>query len=299
MGAERPRPANKMSSGIIIIDKPAGWTSMDVCAKLRGILHERRVGHGGTLDPMATGVLPVFAGSATKAVEFAEKGDKEYIAGLRLGVVTNTQDTTGEVLEERAVSVGREALDAVLPQFTGPIEQIPPMYSAIKIKGKKLYELARRGQEVDRPPRPVTIHALEVLEEIGENEYLLRVRCSKGTYVRTLCHDIGQSLGCGGCMSSLRRTMAAGFTLKDTVTLEQVQEQGDSLLMPVDCLFAGCPVFLLTSPRAERLVRSGSPIPAPRLEPGQYRIYGQERDFLCLSQWENGQLQSIKNFFGG
>ena len=201
-----------MPSGIVIIDKPAGWTSMDVCAKLRGILKERRVGHGGTLDPIATGVLPVFAGTATRAVEFAEKGDKEYIAGLRLGMVTNTQDSAGEVLEERAVSVGREELEAVLPRFTGPIEQVPPMFSAIKRNGKKLYELARKGQEVHRDPRPVTIHALEVLERSGPDRFLLRVRCSKGTYVRTLCHDIGQALGCGGCMDQLRRTMAAGVT---------------------------------------------------------------------------------------
>lgn len=287
-----------MPSGILIIDKPAGWTSMDVCARLRGILHERRIGHGGTLDPMATGVLPVFVGSATKAVEFAEKGDKEYLAGLRLGVVTNTQDSTGEVLEERPISVGRVELEAVLPRFTGPIEQVPPMFSAIKRDGKKLYELARKGQEVHRDPRPVTIHALEALEQAGPDRFLLRVRCSKGTYVRTLCHDIGQALGCGGCMDELRRTMAAGFTLEDAVTLEQVQEQGEALLLPVDCFFAGCPVFILPSPRMERMVRNGSPIPAPGLAPGRYRVYGREKEFLCLSRWENGQLRSIKNFFG-
>lgn len=272
---------------------------MDVCAKLRGILKERRIGHGGTLDPMATGVLPVFVGSATKAVEFAEKGDKEYVAGLRLGMVTNTQDSTGEVLETRSVSLGRGDLEAVLPRFTGPIEQIPPMYSAIKVQGKKLYQLARKGQEVERKPRPVTIHALELLEQAAPDRFLLRVRCSKGTYVRTLCHDVGQALGCGGCMDELRRTMAAGFTLADAVTLEQVQAQGEALLMPVDCLFAGCPVFLLTSPRAEKLVRCGSPIPAPGLQPGQYRVYSQEKEFLCLSRWEQGQLRSVKNFFGG
>ena len=203
-----------MPNGIVVIDKPAGWTSMDVCAKLRGILKEKRVGHGGTLDPMATGVLPVFVGTATKAVEFAEKGDKEYIAGLRLGKVTNTQDITGEVLEARPVSVSREELEAVLPRFTGSIEQIPPMYSAIKINGKKLYELARKGREVERPARPVVIKSLKIEDQKDETLYTIRVRCSKGTYVRTLCHDIGQALGCGGCMSSLRRTETAGFTLE-------------------------------------------------------------------------------------
>ncbi|MDE7262172.1 MAG: tRNA pseudouridine(55) synthase TruB [Oscillospiraceae bacterium] len=288
-----------MPSGIVIIDKPADWTSMDVCAKLRGILKERRIGHGGTLDPMATGVLPVFVGSATKAVEFAERGGKEYIAGLRLGVVTNTQDSTGEVLETRPAGLDRAALEAVLPRFTGAIEQVPPMFSAIKIQGKKLYELARKGQEVERKPRPVTIHALEVLEQTAPDRYLLRIRCSKGTYVRTLCHDIGQALGCGGCMDELRRTMAAGFTIEQAVTLEQVQERGETLLLPMDRLFAEYPAFRLTSSRQEKACRNGSPVPAKDLEPGTYRVYGQAGDFLCLSRYEDGQLRAIKNFFGG
>lgn len=272
---------------------------MDVCAKLRGILKERRIGHGGTLDPMATGVLPVFAGSATKAVEFAEKGDKEYIAGLRLGVETNTQDVTGEILETRPVAADRTDLEGVLPRFTGPIAQIPPMFSAIKRDGKKLYELARAGKEVQRDPRPVTIHALEILEQTSGADYLFRVRCSKGTYVRTLCHDIGQALGCGGCMSSLRRTMAAGFTLEQAVTIEQVQEQGEALLLPADQLFAGRSAYRIASPRLERLCRNGNPMPAGALASGEYRVYGQDGTFLCLSRWENGQLVPIKNFFGG
>ena len=199
-----------MANGIIIIDKPAGWTSMDVCAKLRGMFHEKRVGHAGTLDPMATGVLPVFIGRATRAVQYAAESDKEYIAGLKLGVVTNTQDTTGEILEDRPVDVTRDQLLAVLEAFHGWIRQVPPMYSAIKVNGKKLYELARKGREVEREPRTVAIRALELLDETPPEgaDYLLRVVCSKGTYVRTLCHDIGQALGCGGCMASLRRTRA-------------------------------------------------------------------------------------------
>ena len=151
-----------MPNGIIVIDKPQGWTSMDVCAKLRGVFHEKRVGHAGTLDPMATGVLPVFLGRATRAVEFADKSDKEYIAELKLGVITNTQDTSGETLEERPVQAGREQLEEVLEQFRGEILQIPPMYSAIKINGKKLYELARKGREVERPARAVNIKSLEI-----------------------------------------------------------------------------------------------------------------------------------------
>lgn len=286
-----------MSSGIVIIDKPGGWTSMDVCAKLRGILKERRIGHGGTLDPLATGVLPVFVGSATKAVEFAEKGDKEYLAGLRLGVETNTQDITGQVLSTRPVTAGQAELEGVLPAFTGPIMQVPPMYSAIKRNGQKLYELARAGKEVHRDPRPVTIHALELLGRTEEGDYLLRVRCSKGTYVRTLCHDIGAALGCGGCMSSLRRTMAAGFTLEQAVTLERVQEEGAALLLPVDRFFGGLPAYRIPSPRQERLCRNGSPLPAPELAAGEYRVYDPQGTFLCVSRWERGQLIPVKNFF--
>lgn len=183
---------------------------------------------GGTLDPMATGVLPVFVGQATRAVEFAENGEKEYIAGLRLGLVTNTQDTSGETLETHPVTVDRAVLEAVLPRFTGPIAQIPPMYSAIKINGQKLYDLARKGKEVERKPRNITIFELELLEQVSETDYLLRCRCSKGTYLRTLCHDIGQALGCGGTMFSLRRTMAAGYTLAEAVSLEDVQAQGEA-----------------------------------------------------------------------
>jgi len=206
-----------MPNGILIIDKPAGWTSMDVCAKIRGILHEKRVGHGGTLDPMATGVLPVFVGQATRAVEFAENSRKEYVAGLRLGQVTDTQDVTGTTLETHPVTVCRDQLEAALPRFTGAIQQLPPMYSAIKINGQKLYDLARKGREVARKPRAITIYELELLEQTGETEYLLRCVCSKGTYIRTLCHDIGRLLGCGGTLYSLRRTMAAGFPLADAV----------------------------------------------------------------------------------
>ena len=288
-----------MPNGIIIIDKAPDWTSMDVCAKLRGILREKKIGHAGTLDPMATGVLPVFVGNATRAVEFAEKGDKEYIAGLRLGLATNTQDTTGEILETRPVNVDRAALEAVLPQFTGPIAQIPPMFSAIKRDGKKLYELARAGKEVQRDPRPVTIHALEVLEQHGEADYLIRVRCSKGTYVRTLCHDIGEALGCGGCMSSLRRTMAAGFALTEAVTLEEVQEKGAELLLPTDQFFRSHEVYTLSSPRQEHLCRNGNPVPARDLVEGAtYRVYSGDGSFLAISRFEQGHLVSIKNFFG-
>ncbi len=287
-----------MPNGIIIIDKPADWTSMDVCAKIRGILREKRVGHGGTLDPMATGVLPVFVGQATRAVEFAENGQKEYVAGLRLGQVTTTQDISGETLETRPVTVSRTDVENALRSFLGEIDQIPPMYSAIKIQGQKLYDLARKGREVERKPRRITIFELELLEQVSETDYLLRCRCSKGTYLRTLCHDIGQLLGCGGTLYSLRRTMAAGFTLANTVTLADVQEQGESLLLPTDSMFQQHPILLLTSAGLEKRCRCGNPLTIPGTPDGTYRIYGENGDFLCLSRAENGVLTSIKNFFG-
>ena len=288
-----------MPSGILIIDKPAGWTSMDVCAKVRGIFHEKRVGHGGTLDPMATGVLPVFVGQATRAVSFAEGGEKEYVAGLRLGRTTNTQDTEGETLTQAPVTVRREELEAVLPRFTGEISQIPPMFSAIKINGQKLYDLARQGKEVERKARAVTIFALEVVEQVSETDYILRIRCSKGTYVRTLCHDIGQALGCGGCMFSLRRTMAAGFTLDESVTLEQMQEGGEALLRPTDSLFREHPEYRLKTTRQEERCRNGNPFfIQENLPEGEYRIYGREGAFLCLSRLQGDTMTSLKNFFG-
>ncbi|MCL2589172.1 MAG: tRNA pseudouridine(55) synthase TruB, partial [Oscillospiraceae bacterium] len=192
-------------TGILLVDKPTDWTSHDVVAKLRGLLRERRIGHAGTLDPMATGLLTIFVGRATRAVEFAEAEAKTYITRLRLGVTTDTQDITGRVLSECAADVLQAELEAILPQFLGEIQQIPPMYSAIKIDGQRLYKLARQGVEVARKARPVTIHKIEVLGQV-DGDFELEITCSKGTYIRTLCHDIGAALGCGGTMAALRRT---------------------------------------------------------------------------------------------
>ena len=285
-----------MANGVLIIDKPQGWTSMDVCAKLRGIFHEKRVGHAGTLDPMATGVLPVFLGRATRAVEFAAEGAKEYHAVLRLGLVTDTQDTTGTVLEEKPVAVTPTELEAVLPRFRGEILQVPPMYSAIKVEGKKLYELARKGREVERAPRPVTIHALELGERLSGTDFCLRVECSKGTYIRTLCHDIGQALGCGGAMAELRRTRAAGYTIDRAVTMEQVQAAADpaALLTPVDSLFAHLPALALTAAQA-KCVRNGAPFTFSR--EGEWRAYGPGGDFLAVCRTVDGRLTTVKSFF--
>ena len=289
-----------MANGILVIDKSAGWTSQDVAAKLRGVFHERRVGHGGTLDPMATGVLPIFIGRATIAAEFLESAEKEYVAGLRLGVVTDTQDTSGNILETHPVAVTREEVQAALRQFLGPIEQIPPMYSAIKINGQKLYELARRGQEVERKPRSITIHELELLEG-ADADYLLRVRCSKGTYVRTLCHDLGRALGCGGCMSSLRRTRAGSFTLSQAVTMQQVlnfaaEQAPQALLMPVDAVFSMHPPLIVTMGQAAKL-KNGAQIKDWQFRPGTYRVYAEDGEFLLLGRVENGGLTTIKSFF--
>ena len=261
---------------------------MDVCAKIRGVLHERRVGHAGTLDPMATGVLPVFVGRATRAVEFASESEKEYIAGLKLGVVTNTQDTTGQVVEERPVEADRADLEGALAAFRGEITQIPPMYSALKRDGKKLYELARAGKEVERAPRPVTIHALEVVEQTGPNCYTLRVRCSKGTYVRTLCHDIG---------AALRRTEAAGFSLAEAVPLEALLDAPDpaALLRPVDAYFFRYPAVTVEG-TALRKAKNGNPFPCSAAD-GDWRVYGPGGEFLLLGRCAGGMMSTIKSFF--
>lgn len=285
-------------NGIILIDKPQGWTSHDVVGKLRGILHERRIGHSGTLDPLATGLLVVFIGRATRAVEFAETDRKEYIARLRLGMSTDTQDITGRIISKSADIPDEPEVRKSIERFKGELEQIPPMYSAVKIGGKKLYELARKGESIERKPRHITIFGLEITGR-SDNDYILDVVCSKGTYIRTLCHDIGAALGCGGCMSSLRRTMAAGFTLDDAVTLDRVQQEGEALLAPLDSLFRQHPAYRIRHPRVDALCRNGNPFTVRQpLPEGLYRVYGLEGEFLCLSRLEGGVMTSLKNFFG-
>ena len=287
-----------MACGILIVDKPAGWTSQDVVAKLRGVLHEKRVGHGGTLDPMATGVLPVFVGRATRAVEFFESAEKEYLALFRPGVTTNTQDVQGEILSRIPHTLKKEDIAAVLPQFLGEIDQIPPMFSSIKIGGKKLYELARQGKEIERKARRITIFELELGDATPEGDFPLRVRCSKGTYVRTLCHDIGQALGCGGCMAGLRRTGAGVYTLSGAHTLEEIMAAQDpqSLLLPTDSLFSDFPAVTLTA-KQERFCRNGNPIPNWTRGGDAFRAYSESGEFLMLARHKNGQLVTEKSFF--
>lgn len=286
-------------NGIILVDKPCGWTSHDVVGKLRGILRERRIGHSGTLDPMATGLLVVFAGRATRAVEFAEADSKEYIAGLRLGVSTDTQDTTGNVLNTCEALPSKDELIAAANGFLGEISQIPPMYSAIKINGKKLYELARRGEIVERSPRKVTISKLELVGE-DKCDYILDIHCSKGTYIRTLCSDIGDKLGCGGCMSSLRRVKAGVFSITQAHTMEQIQAAADSggldgIIIPVDTLFTDKPK-LTVNEFEEKKLRNGNTIKTKSAD-GTYRVYSESGEFLLLAEVKDNLLKTIKSFF--
>ena len=281
-------------NGIILVDKPQDWTSHDVVGKLRGILHERRIGHSGTLDPMATGLLVVFVGRATRAVEFAEAHSKEYVAGLRLGIATVTQDITGNVLCETEHNIGENDLKSVLFEFQGEIQQLPPMYSAIKVGGKKLYELARKGETVERKPRTVNISKLELVGTEND-DYILDVCCSKGTYVRTLCNDIGEKLGCGACMSSLRRIKAGNFSISDAHTLTEIAEKPEKYILPVDLLFAEYPALTVNSAQEQKL-RNGNIIKSSAAD-GRYRVYGESGEFLLLADVRQGSLKTVKNFF--
>ena len=283
-------------NGIVIVDKPADWTSQDVVSKLRGVFHTRRIGHGGTLDPMATGVLPVFVGRATRAVEFFEHAEKTYEAVLRLGITTDTEDITGNVLQQREVCVTQQQLLDALTQFRGEVQQIPPMYSALKINGQKLCDLARKGKEVERKPRKITILRLDCLFFDGQTARL-SVTCSKGTYIRTLCKDIGEALGCGGCMESLRRTAAGAYTIDKAVPLAALVESGcpEEHLLPIDSMFTQHKAITLTEKQALRC-RNGNAFSID-LPDGTYRAYDQTGEFLMLAKAESGVMSTIKSFF--
>lgn len=286
-------------NGIILIDKPQGWTSHDVVGKLRGILHERRIGHSGTLDPLATGLLVVFIGRATRAVEFAEADRKEYVAGLRLGMNTDTQDITGRIISKETDIPDEPEVRIAIERFRGELEQIPPMYSAVKIGGKKLYELARKGESIERKPRHITIFGLEITGR-SDNDYILDVVCSKGTYIRTLCHDIGAALGCGGCMSSLRRTKSGVFSVDNAYTIAEIQEAADrgeeeKLLLPIDTLFAGY-TKLSVDADSEKKLKNGCIINISSPD-GRFRVYSEDGEFLLLGDVKDGVMKTVKNFF--
>ena len=282
--------------GIVIVDKPQDWTSQDVVAKLRGVFQTRRIGHGGTLDPMATGVLPVFVGRGTRGVEFFEHAEKTYETVLQLGITTDTEDITGTVLTQRDVFVTDEMLEETLEKFRGEILQVPPMYSALKINGQKLCDLARKGREVERQPRPITIHELTLLGMEAEG-IRLRVRCSKGTYIRTLCKDIGETLGCGGCMKELRRVTAGEYTIAEAIPLQTLVESENPgrYLRGVDTMFRNYPAVTLTE-NQEKRCRNGNSF-SVKLPEGTYRAYGQNGEFLMLAKVEEGVMQTVKSFF--
>ena len=283
-------------NGIVIIDKPQEWTSQDVTARLRRVFNTRRIGHGGTLDPMATGVLPVFVGRATRGVEFFEHAEKTYETVLRLGITTDTEDITGTVLTENDAFVTGEMVEDVLTKFRGEILQVPPMYSALKINGQKLVDLARKGREVERQPRPITIHELTMLGMDADGIHL-RVRCSKGTYIRTLCKDIGEALGCGGCMAALRRVSAGEYTEAESVPLQTLLETEDpgQYLRPVDSMFRNYPMVTLSS-KQETRCRNGNSF-SVEMEAGTYRAYSQSGEFLMLAKVEDGVMSTIKSFW--
>ena len=283
-------------NGIVIVDKPRDWTSQDVTARLRRVFNTRRIGHGGTLDPMATGVLPVFVGRATRGVEFFEHAEKTYEAVLQLGLTTDTEDVTGTVLESREVSLTEQEFLDILPKFRGEIQQVPPMYSALKVNGQKLCDLARQGKTVERQPRTITIHKLECLEFSGDTVRLL-VHCSKGTYIRTLCKDIGEALGCGGCMKSLRRVTAGEYTIAEAVPLQTLleTEAPEQYLRTVDTMFRNHPAVTLT-PNQEKRCRNGNAFSVPYPD-GTYRAYSQTDEFLMLAKVEEGTMSTVKSFF--
>ena len=282
--------------GIVIVDKPQGWTSQDVVSKLRGVLKTRRIGHGGTLDPMATGVLPVFVGRATRGVEFFEHAEKTYEATLLLGTTTDTEDISGTVLEQKEVHISETEFLSILPRFRGKIMQVPPMYSALKINGQKLVDLARKGKTVERQPREIEIFQLDPVEFSGTTARL-RVRCSKGTYIRTLCKDIGEALGCGGCMASLRRVQAGEYTIEESVPLQVLleTENPEQYLRPVDSMFRNYPEVVL-SPKQEKCCRNGASFTIKQ-DAGTYRCYSKSGEFLSLSKVEDGIMSTIKSFF--
>ena len=287
---------------ILPVDKPAGWTSFDVLAKLRGALGTRRLGHAGTLDPMATGVLAVFIGNATAAADRQPDHDKTYEATIRLGLRTDTGDVTGTALETAPVTVGEAELKAVLPQFMGRQMQLPPMYSAVKINGQPLYKLAREGKTVERKARPIEILDIRYEGSPAENEYALTVKCSKGTYIRVLLEEIAEAMGQKGTMSALRRVAAGVYSEADAHTLEEIQAAKDAgpealqaLMLPVESVFASLPL-LVADERVEQHLYNGCPTSRYPAADGRYRVRNAGGQFLGLANVVNGVLKVEKLF---
>ena len=288
--------------GILIVDKPTDWTSFDVIAKLRGILGTRKLGHSGTLDPMATGVLPVFCGGASKAVDLQLDHTKAYRATLKLGARTDTGDVTGTVLETAPVTAGEKELLEVLSRFVGPRMQTPPMYSAVKINGQPLYKLARQGMEVERKARPIEILSIQYEGSPAENEYTLTVKCSKGTYIRVLLEEIAEAMGQKGTMSALRRVAAGVYTEADAHSLEEIQaaknagpEALQALMLPVESVFTSLPL-LVADERVEQHLYNGCPTSRYPAADGRYRVRNAQGQFLGLANVTGGVLRVEKLF---
>ena len=279
--------------GIVNIYKPLGITSHDVIYKVRRILGIKKVGHTGTLDPEACGVLPVCVGKGTKLAGFITEANKEYKAVIRLGITTDTQDATGNILTESEPNVSFEEFSAAVSRLTGEIYQLPPMYSAIKINGKKLCNLARKGIEVEREPRKITVYNIEISDFNGETS-VLDIKCSKGTYIRTVCHDIGQILGCGAVMQSLERTASGQFKAADSVTLEEFAKSPEKYIVPPEELLHGYKAYYADSRQTERFL-NGCTVPADGIEIGEtYRVYSDKNEFLCLSTGVNPDNPCLK-----
>lgn len=287
-------------NGIIILDKPMGKTSHDMVNFIRRLTGVRRVGHTGTLDPMATGVLPICIGSAAKAADMLTVTDKRYTAQFMLGRTTDTEDISGNIIEEHDVSANREEIVKAVNSFCGVIEQTPPMYSAVKQNGKKLYELARRGIEVERPKRQITIYSIDIIDIDTEKfSVTVDVSCSKGTYIRTLCADIGRKLGTGACMTALRRTETGGFSTDDAVTCEELLESADAekYILPVDKIFSEYPPIRLNEKQTRSII-NGVRMTWRTGEEGQsYRLYDENGAFLCISKCIDGRLRLEKSFW--
>ena len=290
--------------GIVNVDKPLGITSHDVVYRLRRILKTKKIGHTGTLDPEASGVLPMCVGRGTKLAEYLTAADKQYMARLQLGAFTDTQDASGEILERFQVDVTEERIYDAVKSFTGEILQSPPMFSAIKIDGKKLYELAREGKTVEREPRKITIHKIEIKNiDLEKSCVDMLVDCSKGTYIRTLCNDIGASLGCGGYMSALRRTKSGRFEIEKSYTLEEIERMADAqdfgFLVPVGEALSEYKKIVLAERNANK-VRNGIKISVEGLAEGEiYRVFDEKNRFLALAQQDQGRFKIIKAFYGG
>lgn len=292
-----------MTNGIVNVYKEKGYTSFDVVAKMRGIFRQKKIGHTGTLDPDAEGVLPVCLGSATKVCELLTDKDKEYETVLLLGTVTDTQDISGTVLAEKPADVSGEQVRAAVSSFVGEIRQVPPMYSALKVNGQKLCDLARAGVTVERRARPVTIYGIEILE-VALPRVRMRVHCGRGTYIRTLCQDIGERLGCGGCMESLLRTRVSDFRAEDALTLAGIEENLRSgrtdFIRSVDSLFLQYP-SVQAAPEAKKLVDNGSRIPAGLLsgegEGQTVRLYDAAGGFIGLYEKTSNEYRPVKLFY--